>query len=84
MEQQLELVNSMVAQQRELQTQLHAHAESLASERIKLVRMCEASPDGHDYVAEDNGDYHKPGLYYTCAVCKHFTVIRPAKYRFHT
>ena len=35
----------------------------------------------HDYVAEDDGDCHSPGYYYTCSICKHFTSRRPLKFR---
>jgi hypothetical protein len=36
---------------------------------------------GHDYVAEPDGDYHKPSYNYICHTCNHFTKMRPQKYR---
>lgn len=49
----------------------------LQKEIIELEKICI-----HDYIAEDNGDCHKSGYYYTCVNCKHFTTKRPLKYRF--
>jgi septal ring factor EnvC (AmiA/AmiB activator) len=50
----------------------------LAEEREKLERArarCE-----HQWVREDNGDYHRPGYYYVCRVCKEVTTQRPKSY----
>jgi hypothetical protein len=33
----------------------------------------------HDeMLAERDGDYHKPGFYYTCTVCEYFTRYYPS------
>lgn len=37
----------------------------------------ECGKQGHEYVAEENGDYHNPGYYFTCKRCEHFTSRRP-------
>ena len=37
----------------------------------KLQNICK-----HEYVAEPNGDYHKPGYYYVCKKCEHFTMYK--------
>ena len=36
----------------------------------------------HDFIAEDDGDYHSPGYYFTCERCNYFTRIRPDKFRY--
>ena len=47
--------------------------ERLVKTQNELQKLCP-----HDeFIAEDNGDYHKPGYYYTCKFCKHFTNFRP-------
>lgn len=46
----------------------------LKTEIEKLQTMCE-----HNYIAEPNGDYHKPGYYYVCEKCEHFTMYNPFK-----
>lgn len=46
----------------------------LQEEMEILQKMCE-----HEYVAESNGDYHKPGYDYTCKKCDHFTMYNPFK-----
>jgi hypothetical protein len=27
----------------------------------------------HDFIKESDGDYHKPGYYYVCKICKYLT-----------
>lgn len=46
--------------------------EKLRKEQEELQKICE-----HDFIAEENGDYHKFGYYYTCRRCDYFTHIRP-------
>jgi hypothetical protein len=46
----------------------------LKIELEKLQKMCI-----HNYIAEQNGDYHKPGYYYVCEKCDHFTMYNPFK-----
>lgn len=44
----------------------------LVKEQKLLQEMCT-----HDFVAESDGDYHKPGYYYVCKSCKYFTRVKP-------
>lgn len=39
-------------------------------ERIKedYQKTCD-----HDFIKEDDGDYHRPGYYYTCKHCHYFS-----------
>jgi hypothetical protein len=60
-------------------------ARSRVAELEREVTKMEAelqSVCSHDFIAEDDGDYHRPGYYYTCAHCNYFTRFRPEKYRF--
>lgn len=54
--------------------------EQLKEESHILQDMCEHN-QAHEYVAERDDDYHRPGLYFTCSICGHFTRFRPAKWR---
>lgn len=58
-----------------LRTRLH----TLQSELLKTLKYYqeECGKQGHEYVAENNGDYHNPGYYFTCKHCEHFTSRRP-------
>lgn len=31
----------------------------------------------HEFIEESDGDYHKPGYYYTCKHCAYFTRYNP-------
>lgn len=31
----------------------------------------------HEFIKESDGDYHKPGYYYTCKKCDYFTMYNP-------
>lgn len=50
------------------------HLEELLEKETKIFqRMC-----GHEeYLAQPDGDYHKPGYYYTCKKCAYWTNTRP-------
>lgn len=48
-------------------------------EQKKLQDLCKH----HDFIAENNNDYHRNGYYYTCSKCDLFTTCRPEKYRFN-
>lgn len=43
-------------------------------ERKVLEHMC----PHEEYLAEDDGDCHSSGCYYTCKACKHFTKAKPS------
>jgi hypothetical protein len=62
----------------EIQSNLNSKKKELEVAEINLRAICK-----HDYYAEDNGDYHKPGWYYVCSICKHWTNYRPEKFRFN-
>jgi hypothetical protein len=38
----------------------------------KLQQICQ-----HEFIRESDGDYHKPGFYYTCKKCDYFTRYTP-------
>lgn len=50
--------------------------EQLRDEEKRLEELC--ARIGHDFCAEENGDYHNPGYYYVCKHCNYFTYIKPA------
>ena len=58
--------------------QTEMHLEMLKSlydrKRLQMQMTCRHE----EFMAEDNGDYHKPGYYYTCAKCGYFTNIKPS------
>jgi hypothetical protein len=63
----------------ELQTtkeKMYILDKRLQEELIKMQQLCEKN--GHEFVAESNGDCHKPGWYYTCKRCQYWTSIRPS------
>ena len=43
------------------------------------VAVLQQTCDHKEFIAEDNGDYHKPGYYYTCTCCNYFTTQRPSR-----
>jgi hypothetical protein len=67
---------------------IYEYEDALAHEKKKLKieqdilqELC--NDKGHDYVAEDNGDYHRSSYYYTCKCCGYFTTSRPANFTFN-
>jgi len=46
-------------------------------EEKKLQNLC----TDHDFIAEDNNDYHRSGYYYICSKCNYMTTCKPFKYR---
>ena len=75
MDTQLARVNALESQAASLDSALQALKTLLKNERSILQKMC--GEQGHDFEAEDNGDYHSPGHYYTCRHCNFWTNIRP-------
>jgi hypothetical protein len=57
-----------------LNTSLKEKQNQLKTAIKDLQSVCE-----HDFFAEHNGDYHKPGWYYTCSICNYWTNCRPNK-----
>ncbi len=47
--------------------------DRLIKTQNELQKLC-----SHDeFIAERDGDYHKPGYYYTCKICNYFTTFKP-------
>lgn len=44
----------------------------LEKETKMLQDICQ-----HEFIRESDGDYHKPGYYYTCKKCDYFTMYNP-------
>lgn len=44
----------------------------LEKETKMLQDICQ-----HEFIRESDGDYHKPGYYYTCKKCDYFTRYNP-------
>ena len=55
------------------ESQLRALQKTLRSEEKKLRDMCTHKV----YRTEDNGDYHRPGVYYVCKTCKLIMTKKP-------
>lgn len=51
--------------------------KELEKETKSLQNICQ-----HEFIKESDGDYHKPGYYYTCKRCDYFTRYNP-KYDFN-
>jgi hypothetical protein len=77
MEQQRQLVGHIHKQILEYKNLIYVFEEKLAAEKKVLQEMC-LNETGHQYDAESDGDYHKPGYYYTCTSCGYWTNIRPS------
>lgn len=50
--------------------------EQLKAEEQLLEDLCVNI--GHEFYAEDNGDYHNPGYYYICKHCNFLTCQKPS------
>ena len=46
--------------------------KELEKETKSLQNVCQ-----HEFIRESDGDYHKPGYYYTCKKCDYFTRYNP-------
>ena len=53
--------------------------QELDKETIKLQETCQ-----HEYMRESDGDYHKPGYYYTCKRCDYFTRYTPKEFNLNS
>jgi len=69
-------VKSLEKEVNELSIKIEEKKKALNIAERNLQSVCE-----HNYYAEDNGDYHKPGWYYVCSICKHWTSHRPKNYQ---
>jgi hypothetical protein len=49
--------------------------QELEKEIKVLQDICE-----HEFIRESDGDYHKPGYYYTCKHCDYFTRYTQVNY----
>jgi hypothetical protein len=72
------IVKTLEEEVMELESNLKSKKKELEVAEINLRSICT-----HDYYAEDNGDYHKPGWYYVCSICNHWTNYCPDKVRFN-
>lgn len=50
--------------------------QELEEETKILQNICE-----HEFIRESDGDYHKPGYYYTCKKCDYFTRYTPKEFK---
>jgi hypothetical protein len=75
-QQQIDSVRDLRKRLYEARDHVRMMEADLKGEEERLQSVC-----NHDYVAEDNGDYHRPGYYYTCSICNHFTCFKPSKFR---
>lgn len=71
------IVKSLEKEILEIKSNLLNKEKDLEVAELNLRSICK-----HDYIAEDNGDYHKPGWYYVCCICKDSINYRPDKFRF--
>lgn len=68
-------IAEMREQCRQKEHELHAMRDELGQLERQLQRVCQ-----HEFIATDNGDYHKPGYYYTCKKCQFWSMSRPKDY----
>lgn len=59
-------------QLRDAEDKVHQLKQEWKAALEEWQRVC-----SHEYQREDNGDYHKPGYYYTCKHCAHFRTSKP-------
>jgi hypothetical protein len=52
-----------------------SYKKELEKETTVLQDICK-----HEYIRESDGDYHKPGYYYTCKKCDYFTRFTPKEF----
>ena len=74
LELKVKLMKEQVDDYKEIITLLE---QELRKEIAKLQKICT-----HDYVAEDNGDYHRSSYCYRCAKCDLVTNIKPMVFRY--
>ncbi len=77
-EDQYAVVKDLRKRYRQLSTEMHKIKQDLEQEEKTLQKICD-----HEFVAEDDGDYHSPSYYYTCVVCDYFTRFKPAAQHSH-
>lgn len=73
-ETKLKKVQSMQQSLEALQTQVEHLRYELKQEQKELQEMCV-----HDFFAESDGDYHRPGYYYICKHCNFLTRVLLAR-----
>lgn len=73
MEQQ-QVVNDLKKELYDLENKIKTVKDTYEKELKKLQKEC----THEEYNGESDGDYHKPGYYYTCKVCKYWTNTRPS------
>jgi len=75
-EEQYAIVTNLRKRCSELSAELHKVKQELEKEEKDLQLVCD-----HEFVAEDDEDYHSPSYYYTCVVCDYFTRFRPKTFK---
>lgn len=78
MQAQKEKVLSLEDDLRYHQVKLRQLEARLKEEKEVLQEICERD-QLHEYIGERDDDYHRPGWYYTCKHCGHFTRMRPTQ-----
>jgi hypothetical protein len=61
---------------------IEAQIAELQSKLREEIAMFQNTCD-HDFVRDDDGDYHRPSYYYVCAKCNALSQGRPKKFRSH-
>ena len=51
--------------------------DRLKTQMEKEINTLQKQCSHDEFYKEDDGDYHRPGYYYTCKVCGYFTRFRP-------
>jgi hypothetical protein len=74
-DEQLQEVNALRQKYYDMQDEMYRLKNKLDKEEIKLQSRCE-----HKFIAESDGDCHRPSYDYTCKICKYFTKFRPERY----
>jgi predicted phosphohydrolase len=80
MEEQQNLVNKLKGDLQKAKDKVYSMEQDLEDEIMVLQSLCNLH--GHQYVAESNHDYHKPGYYYVCENCQYCSLYKPEKFTY--
>lgn len=73
MQDQLEKVNQLRSEYFKMINMSDKLKKKMEQEVEKLQKEC----SHEEFYKEDDGDYHRPGYYYTCKLCGYFTKCKP-------
>ena len=76
MEDQIRLISSLDEMIESIKETLSQYEKILIKEKERLLQYCSK----HEFLATSNGDYHKPGYFFTCKHCQYWTNIKPKDY----